>query len=75
MPGLIISVEGRYCTAVFTHPAIRRVYKMASHGGAGQSREKQSLNRATVFFIVYGLEKIYLTQAIQEHSSAAAIRK
>lgn len=27
----------------------RRVYKMASHGGAGQSEEKQSLNRATVF--------------------------
>lgn len=45
------SVEDRNCTAVFTHPAIRRVYKMASHGGAGLSREKQSLNRATVFFI------------------------
>ncbi len=42
-------VEDRYCTAVFTHPAIRRVYKMASHGGAGRSRGKQSLNRATVF--------------------------
>lgn len=29
----------------------RRVYKMASHGGAGQSEEKQSLNRATVFLM------------------------
>jgi len=27
----------------------RRVYKMASHGGAGQSEKKQSLERATVF--------------------------
>ena len=49
MSGLANLVEDRNCTAVFTHPAIRRVYKMASHGGAGQSREKQSLNRATVF--------------------------
>lgn len=37
MSGLVISVEDRYCTAAFTHPANRRVYKMASHGGAGQA--------------------------------------
>lgn len=36
MSGLIISVEDRYCTVALTHPAYERVYKMASHGGAGK---------------------------------------
>ncbi len=50
MSGLILSVEDRYCTAVLTHPASRRVYKMASHGGAGHfEMKKQLFNRATAF--------------------------
>ena len=43
------------------------------HTAVRDNQEKNSRSIERLFFIVYGLEKIYLTQAVQEHSSAAIV--